>query len=76
MFPNGIIIFFRLLDANNNLACSVHPTGRDLRYPDHPKGHGGFWEVLDEHGKVLGLFEPDFVAAVVPMPVPEVPRAN
>lgn len=68
LFPEGVVIFFRLMTADGNLARSVLPRARQVivgsRLHD---AHEDDYVVADAEGRPLGYFPRDFVSAILPL---------
>ena len=68
-FPQGVVVFFRQMTAEGNLARSVHPNGRTVtigRYRE-VEAHESDYVVLDGDGNMLGCYPRDFVSAILPL---------
>jgi hypothetical protein len=65
-FETGVVVFFRVLGPDNNLARSVHPEGRDVAM----KYRGSYPEdytIIDGEGNLLGIYPRDWVACILPL---------
>lgn len=62
-FETGVVIFFRQMVPPDQLARSVHPTGRDIEV----SRESGDYLVLDEDRGLLGIYPKDYVAAILPL---------
>lgn len=68
VFPNGVVIFFRLMGADGNLARSVLPLARRVMVGSRMHdAHEDDYVVADETGLPLGYFPRDFVSAILPL---------
>ena len=78
LFPNGVVIFFRMMTSDNNMARSVHPAARQVMIGSRMHdAHEDDYVVADEEGKPLGYYPRDFVSAILPLEiVGQVPDAN
>lgn len=65
-FPTGVVVYFRILaEGINQLACSVHPSGRQVELVN--SGYGIDYAILDDSGRLLGQHPREFVAAICPL---------
>lgn len=64
MFPNGLIIYFRLMATPTSMACSIFQKGRSIHFNDS----SGFVTILDEDKTEIGLCAEDFISAILPIP--------
>lgn len=62
MFPSGLVVYFRLLVANNQLASSIHPDARDVQIERE-----NYLKITDKFGNGLGYYERDFIACILPL---------
>ena len=79
LFPEGVVIFFRMMTADNNMARSVHPRARGVIIGSRAHdAHDDDYVVIDGEGKPLGYYPRDFVSAILPLETvgPGVPDAN
>ena len=65
-FETGVVVFFRLLGQDNNLARSVHPDGRSVAL-DLPQWPAEDYIILDAAGEFLGAYPRDWVACILPL---------
>lgn len=66
--PAGLVVYFRTMTENNQFAYSVHPDGRSYRGVGKDGiNYDNLFEILNEAGEVIGLYERDFVAAILPL---------
>jgi hypothetical protein len=65
-FPTGVVVFFRIMTTDNNLARSVHPTGRNIKIGGR-EAHDDDYIVIDEQGHFLGCYPREFVSAILPL---------
>lgn len=76
-FPTGVVIFFRAIMPDGNLARAVHPRGRSVDMASPLIGHDDDYIVLDEHNTFLGCYPREFIAAILPLEiVPEQTQAE
>ena len=59
--PAGLVVYFRMMADNNQLACSAHPNGRSVEVVDRSVS------ILNESNEVIGLYERDFIATILPI---------
>lgn len=62
-FPSGIVVFFRTLAPDGNLARSVHSTARSVEL----EACSLDYLLRDTDEKVVGIFPRDWVSAILPL---------
>lgn len=67
-FPNGVVVFFRLMAEGQNFARSVHPRGRYIKIGGMDQ-HEDDYVVLDIEQNFLGCYPREFVAAILPLEI-------
>ena len=67
IFPSGVVIFFRVLNPDNTMARSVHPTGRGVVCGSQFDAHPDDYVVVNALDRPLGWYPRDFVSAILPL---------
>lgn len=63
--PSGIVVYFRIIASDNQLACSVHLDGRSFLCASEL--NDSVFIICDEAGETIGMYERSFVAAILPL---------
>jgi hypothetical protein len=67
-FPEGVVIFFRMMTTDNNMARSIHPRARQVIIGSRThSAHDDDYVVADAEGRPLGYYPRDFVSAILPL---------
>jgi len=66
MFEAGVVIFFRQMASDNNLARSILPAARSVELRSH-HAHPEDYVVVDQNREIIGVFPRDYVAAIMPI---------
>jgi len=68
LFPAGVVVFFRMMTTDNNMARSVHTNGRQVLIGGRTyDAHEDDYIVADAEGRPLGYYPRDFVSAILPL---------
>lgn len=68
MFPHGLVVYFRMMSSNDQVACSVLEKGRSIRIDR--AANTPFIVVLADDESEIGLFSEDFISAILPLGAP------
>ena len=63
-FPHGLIVFFRAMSSDNNLARSVIPRARRIEPGSYNQDD---YVIFDEDHRLLGIYPREFVSAILPI---------
>jgi hypothetical protein len=74
-FPSGVVIFFRIMTPDAQLARGVHLEGRSVLIGASDYHHNDY-VVVDEKGAFLACYPREFVAAIMPLKTEGEPDAS